>query len=306
MSDTVAYFKSGIGNYVLATPSFQALAQMDESKKIDICLAKEYKKDSRYGAVKEMAIHSPFVNQIVEWPSNGYKTWFIPVQSETSHVGHFIQKRTKHHKHTWPGAAWRRNGTHEIMGNFSIVRALGWRGGIPKPYIPVANKPVLSLPRPVFAICNSSFGTEVWRKKRWTHFPVLIDMLRKRWGGSVIGVGGPRDLDELSLDQNFCGKTSIMETAFVLQQADAFITTDTGCMHIASYLDKITVALFGSTLTTKNAPLGSRSVALRSGAPCAPCQYESRFFTCRYYVCMDSILPEDVIETLEKMMGGEG
>ena len=302
MSETICYFKSGIGNYILATPAFQALASMDPTGKIDLCLAKEYIKDSRHNAVREMAEHAPFIDQIVEWPRNGYKRWFIPVQSETSHVGHFIQRHTKHHKNSWPGAAWKRQGTHEIMGNMVIVQALGYDGPIPLPYIPCAPGPKVGLNRPLIALCNSSFGTEVWRKKRWTGFPALAKRLRERWGASVIGVGGKDDLLEVDLDRDFCGKTTITETAAILKQADAFVSTDTGCMHIGSYLGIPTIGLFGGTLTTKNAPLGKRSVALKATIWCAPCQYEARFFTCRYYACMESIRPKDVMEVLENMI----
>ena len=39
MPDTIVYFKNGLGNFLMMTPAIQALASMEESGKVDVCLA---------------------------------------------------------------------------------------------------------------------------------------------------------------------------------------------------------------------------------------------------------------------------
>ena len=302
MTETICYFQSGIGNLILATPAFRALASMDPSGQVDILLDPNFKKDSRYGAAREIFEMAPFVREIVMYGGqNGqYRHYFVPVQSETSHAGHHVSRKSPR-AGMWPGSRWNTEKKHEIEVNMGFARLHGYKGETPKPFAPVGDWPILSGPRPWIGICNSSFGTVIWEKKRWEWFPEFARMVRDEYGGTVFGVGGPGDLTEVLGIVNFSGKTSISETGKVLSQLDLFVTTDTGCMHIADALDVPLIALFGPTLTHKNAPVGKRSWFLKSEILCAPCQYESRFQTCRKYLCMSLIKPEDVIEEIREL-----
>jgi ADP-heptose:LPS heptosyltransferase len=304
MTATVSYFKSGIGNLIVATPALQALASMDPSGKIDVCLAQKWK-DSRVPAIRDILEACPFVDRVVEYPgrmNGGYSTHFIPLQCETSEAGKYIQARTKFNRIHWPGENWPATKRHEIDANMRLVRALGYGGRTPPLYVPIADEPVLDLPRPIIGVCNSAFGTSVWAKKHWPYFAPLADTLKRWFGGSVVGVGGARELSGVRLDEDFCGKLRFTETAKVISQVDLFISTDTGCMHAADALGVPMISLFGPTLTSKNAPVGSRSVALKSRTGCSPCQYTSMFHTCTVYLCMNSITPGEVMREARRML----
>lgn len=302
MSETLCYFQSGIGNLILATPAMQAMAALDPSGKIDILLNPGYQKDSRFGAIREIFEYAPFVRQTVYFgEQNGnYRRFFVPVQSETSAAGHWANRKTPV-KGAWPGSRWAIDPTHEIEVNMKYARHHGYKGPTPKPFAPVADWPVLSGPRPWIGICNSSFGTLVWEKKRWEWFPELAAGLLSEYGGTMFGVGGRGDLAEVPGIANFSGRTSIAETGKILSQLDLFVTTDTGCMHIADALDVPLISLFGPTITNKNAPVGKRSYFMKSAILCAPCQYTARFSTCRNYLCMRLITPDDVAETIREL-----
>jgi ADP-heptose:LPS heptosyltransferase len=307
VSKTVCYFQSGIGNLVMATPALRAMASLDGSGKIHVLLDQKYRKDHRYGAVREMLENMPFVGRVLMFgEQNGsYERHFVPVQSEVSPGGHWVNKRTPKGDR-WPGARWGAEDVHEIEANMRYVRHHGYRGEIPKQYVPVADWPVLSGPRPWIGLCNASFGSRVWEKKRWEWFPELKADLEGRFGGSCFGVGGPGDLAEVSFPfANFSGKTSITETAKVISQLDLFVTTDTGCMHIGDALEVPMIALFGATLTSKNAPVGRRSWFISSTLACAPCQYGMGFNTCIDYQCMRQIRPGKVVEAAEMLLGGK-
>ena len=305
MTQTVAYFKSGIGNLIVATPALQALASMDPSGKIDVCMARQWK-DSRVPAIRNILDGCGFVRKIIEYPGDesicGYGTYFIPLQCEASDAGAYIQSRTKHNKVRWPGENWPGTKRHEIEANMRLVRALGYAGETPPPHVPLAEGPVLDLPRPIVGICNSAFASSIWAKKHWPYFPVLANVLKRWFGGSVIGVGGDGELQSARLDENFCGRLRFTETAKVISQCDLFISTDTGCMHAADALGTPTIAIFGPTITSKNGPVGPRSRVVKAKIGCAPCQYTSSFNACSVYLCMHSILPGEVMREARRML----
>lgn len=290
MTQTVAYFKSGIGNLLVATPALRALASMDPSGKIDVCMAKGWK-DSRLASIVDVIEGLPFVEQIVEFPGpmNGYKTYFMPVQCENSAAGQYVHAHMKVSRDRWPGANWYADKHHEIDVNMRYVRALGYVGEAPPICVPVAEGPALDLPRPIIGLCNGAFPAKMWDKKHWPYFARFADTARRWFGGSVIGVGGPGEMDGVPLDADFCGKLRFTESTKVISQVDLFVSTDTGCMHAADGLGVPLIALFGSTLTSKNRPVGKHSMVIQSKEPCAPCQYTDRFHICGVYRCMETI-----------------
>jgi ADP-heptose:LPS heptosyltransferase len=303
MSEAVAYVKTGIGNLIVITPAMQALASMDPSGKIDVCMAKEWK-DHRAPALRNILEASPFIDRVVEYPGpmNGYKRYFIPLQCETSAAGKYFLERARIYKNRWPGADWHRSKVHEVEANMRLVRGMGYAGPTPPLYVPVAENPALDLPQPIIGLCNGAFTTATWDKKHWPYFNVLAAAVKGWFGGSIVGVGGPREMDGVPLDENFCGKLSFIESAKVISQCDLFISTDTGCMHAADALGVPLIALFGPTLTSKNGPVGKRSHVVRAGIKCAPCQYTDLFHTCSVYLCMNSIGIGDVMREARRIL----
>jgi hypothetical protein len=302
MSETICYFQSGIGNLILATPAMQAMASLDATGMVDVLLDSGYRKDSRHSAIREIMISLPFVREVVIFGGqNGhYRRFFLPVQSETSPAGHWVKDRTPH-RHTWAGGKWHAKGEHEIEANMRLATLHGYGGPTPRQFCPVADGPILSGPRPWIGICNASFGAKVWHKKRWPHFARLARIAKERFGGTVFGVGGGGELEDVSGIENMAGRLPITASAKLISQLDLFVTTDTGCMHMADALGISLIALFGPTLTSKNAPVSGKSWFLQSNLACAPCQYQANFQVCQRAMCMEMILPEDVIAAIGEL-----
>ena len=84
----------------------------------------------------------------------------------------------------------------------------------------------------------------------------ILTTLIQRTQGKIALVGGPAEQqlgEELSaLDRervvHFCGKTSLQQSAFLIQQSKQVLTADTGMMHIAAAFHKKIIVLWGNTL----------------------------------------------------------
>jgi heptosyltransferase-2 len=101
--------------------------------------------------------------------------------------------------------------------------------------------------------------------KRWPveYFAELVDCLYCDYDLQPILFGGP---DEQTLAQNIkahlktskvvslVGILDIRHTAACIAACDYFISNDSGLMHIAAAVRTPQIALFGPTITTKNAP----------------------------------------------------
>lgn len=70
---------------------------------------------------------------------------------------------------------------------------------------------------------------------------------------------------------NLAGKTSLRELLALIKICSAFLTNDSGPMHIADSLDVPLVALFGSTSPTATGPYKQRDKIVQKKVPCSPC-----------------------------------
>ncbi len=112
-------------------------------------------------------------------------------------------------------------------------------------------------------------------RKRWREdgFLEVVRHILAR-GKKVVLVGDSHDAAEagriaaLGGDgvTDVCGRTGLLELAAVIDRAELALTNDSGIMHVASYLDKPVVALFGPTDPSVYGPWSSRCSALRQGS----------------------------------------
>lgn len=296
----IAYHCNGLGNWVLQMPAVAAVASMTESKTIDICTYDGWK-DNRRPAFEEICRLWPVVGKVISYPRDSldprqYDLWFYSSHGSNCDVSSvFLQNMRA------PVAcpSWRSSLIHEADHYMDIAYSLGYEGTVPDVDFPLSSDPVIELRRPIIGLCNGYFRTEQWRKKGWPYFPHLAEILRGYIGASVVGIGGPGELKGVPMDSDFTGKLSITQTAKVLSHCDVLVTTDTGNMHIANLLHVPLVALFGSTLVSKNGPRGNGATVLQSGMECAPCQDTSRFYNCNNAACMGSISVGDVVTSVK-------
>lgn len=71
---------------------------------------------------------------------------------------------------------------------------------------------------------------------------------------------------------NLCGKTSLKSLAALIERAELVISNDSAIMHLASYLDRPTLAIFGPTDYKKYGPWAGRSEVVHSKLGCSPCE----------------------------------
>lgn len=102
---------------------------------------------------------------------------------------------------------------------------------------------------------------------------------------------------------NLAGRTSLAQTAGIVQRAGVYVSSDTGALHIAYGVGTPTVHMFGSGAMEKWAPRGRRYVVINKGLPCSPCTRYGYTPPCPYGVaCMDAIGVEDVIAAIEEVI----
>lgn len=181
----------------------------------------------------------------------------------------------------------------EFAGHFGIP------SGEPQWAIPEGDAPPVELPEE-YLVLNIGATKPA---NRWNAggFSVLADLVMERYGLPCVltGAGEDRATADRIVERarnpvvNLVGRTTIMELIGVLSGARAVVSCDTGPMHLAVALQKEVVALFGPADPRRTGPyLG---YVIQKSLPCIPCNKT----TCSSPLCMDSILPEDVIEKLD-------
>ncbi len=104
---------------------------------------------------------------------------------------------------------------------------------------------------------------------------------------------GPRIL-------NLCGKTGLRELAALISGCDAFVTNDSGPMHMASALFVPVAAIFGSTDRAATGPFGPGHRVVSRDLPCSPCL--KRECPEKHLECMTGITVDEVFEALKAVL----
>ena len=292
-SRTLAYFKNGIGNWVLMTPALQALASMDASGKI-VLVSDSAWEDSRTQAFRDLWAATPWIERVVWYPKETYKgeiaRAFYSKHSEGGDALTWFQNLDPNagNQINWVGTLM-----HEHDYYMEIVRRLGYRGPVPAQFVPVAEGSV-TLDQNI-VLCNGAFG-KMQTQKHWPHFDELAKVLKLAYPKhQIISVGNGSELRGCPVDVDHVGKLKITETARVLRGAKLVITTDTAVMHIADALKCKTLALFGGTIVSKNGPINGTTVIARSYQRCQPCQYTPLFESCADARCMRELSVGEVM-----------
>jgi ADP-heptose:LPS heptosyltransferase len=148
-----------------------------------------------------------------------------------------------------------------------------------------------------------------WQTKRWPpeYFAALANRARQHFGGSVILVGGP---DEVELSQqvlarlpgpalDLTGKTSLPQLAAILQRADLMLSNDTGPLHLAVALGRPVVAPYTCTKVVLTGPYQAAGSAVETTVWCQG-SYLKR---CSRMECMNELVPDRlwplVVEVLQ-------
>ncbi len=158
-----------------------------------------------------------------------------------------------------------------------------------------------------FIVMAPGFGkkTREWDSDRWVK---LGDALTESHNVKIVIAGGRKE-DVLSRriaasmaikPVNFTGKTSLFETAAIIEKAKVFIGNDSGLMHIAATLGTYVVVFFGPGDVNRVRPFcpDNRCKIVTHNLPCAPCYKQ----TCKSHKCMELITVDDILTELNKLL----
>ena len=131
------------------------------------------------------------------------------------------------------------------------------------------------------AVIGVSPGAAYGTAKRW--LPERFAEAAARVAGELgagVAIFGSKDERELCSavaaatgvpTKNFAGETTLAEFIELAAACSAYLTNDSGAMHIASALGIPTVAVFGATNDVTTGPTGPLSRVVREEVECSPC-----------------------------------
>jgi lipopolysaccharide heptosyltransferase II len=102
---------------------------------------------------------------------------------------------------------------------------------------------------------------------------------------------------------NLAGKTSLVETAAIIDKSSLLVSGDSGVLHIAAGLEKLTVSLFGPSNVKKWAPRGDKHIVVTKNLSCSPCSKFGYTPKCPLNAkCMQDITVDEVVAAVMKLM----
>ncbi|MEN6568229.1 MAG: lipopolysaccharide heptosyltransferase II [Veillonellales bacterium] len=168
------------------------------------------------------------------------------------------------------------------------------------------SQPTLQQSRPLrIALCvKGTFPLKTWPKER---FAAVVDQLAAQYTAQFFIIGALEDkdyADEVIVlaktpIANFCGQTSLVDLAALLQKTDLLVTVDTGTAHIAATVGILMVVIYGCTTPNRWHPLNKNAVILSSHEPCCPCSIAAA--QCPQHTCMYKIDVQKVVEKIRQM-----
>jgi lipopolysaccharide heptosyltransferase II len=104
---------------------------------------------------------------------------------------------------------------------------------------------------------------------------------------------------------NLAGKTSLIETAAIIEKSSVLLSGDSGVLHMGVGLGRPTVSLFGPGIAKKWAPRGDRHIVINRKLPCSPCTKFGYTPKCPIKTrCMADINVAEVVAAVDKLLMG--
>jgi len=211
---------------------------------------------------------------------------------------------------------------HQVYYYLNIVKSLGIDPIEVHPYLRVSDNEKKKAQKFIegagidnFLIIGINPGATYGSAKRWPpeRFADLIERVSSDLNAGIILFGSQteRRIVQEILDMiepeikdtkilNMAGKTDLRDLIALISLCDAFITNDTGPMHIASALLVPVVALFGSTDSTRTGPFGTGHEIISRHLSCSPCM--KRECPEGHLRCMYEITVDEVFEALKRVI----
>ncbi|MEN8257707.1 MAG: lipopolysaccharide heptosyltransferase II [Thermodesulfobacteriota bacterium] len=152
---------------------------------------------------------------------------------------------------------------------------------------------------------GAAFGpAKCWPAERYGE---LCRQLHKEFGAHAVVFGTKADEETIKtivshgpeFISGLAGKTSLGQAMALIAQCDAFVTNDSGLMHVGAAVQTPLVAIFGSTDDVATGPYSRKAVVVKKELDCQPCLKRE----CKTdFSCMMNIEVEDVAAPLRVML----
>ena len=313
---------SSLGDILLTTPAIRGLRNKYPSAKIDFLLREEYLDTIRYNpnlnkiyTLKRDNDYDAIIDELVE---NKYD---IVVDLQNNRRSSKIVKSLGVRSYKYK----KNNLNKFLLVNFKIKLSENYLS-VPERYakavpeielddagldlfLPDDLKANLDSTKKYVGICP---GSRHFTKMYPTEYFVELGKLIQKSCKQVVIFGGR---DDMEINQNLRGKlegsidltndNDLLQTAFDMKLCEAVICNDSGLMHAASAVGVPVVALFGSTVKDFGfAPYKNQNLILENNSlNCRPCSHIGRN-SCpkHHFKCMKEIYPQEVYESLQKLM----
>lgn len=317
----------GIGDAVLLVPALQALKEKYPAAHITVLAEK------RNSAVFKLC---PYVDRILLYdrPSSLLEAvrgvYDATIDSEQWHrlsaviarmtgaaviIGYATNERSRLFSHPVRYS----HDDYEAVSFFNVMEPLGIHGrGMPERFLDPPEESAA-----VAARLLADFGSVPFV----TIFPGA-SIPERRWGADrfhqvarwlsafglrVVVVGGKDDHQQGEAiiaggsGLNLAGRTSLAETAAVIDRSALLVSGDSGVLHIAVGLGKPTVSLFGPGRSEKWAPRGDRHIVINKELPCSPCTTYGTTPPCpQNGQCLRDVTVEEVTNAATMLLTVEG
>ena len=204
---------------------------------------------------------------------------------------------------------------HVVKRNLEIAKYLGGGGGKIEFTLPNTSENDKNKAKNLLKNINSDLKTVIispettWDNKHWTvdGWRKVIENLHGKVNLVYTGTSDENGLSGKILNGfdgiiNLSGKTNLFELEEIFKLADLVVSVDSGSAHVAwaTGIPAI-ITLFFATSSKRTAPFGEKYFSIQAETQCSPCMKRK----CKNDVknkCIPTILPEKVIELVEKTL----
>jgi len=205
-----------------------------------------------------------------------------------------------------------------IERNLNFISFLGVESDALEPVIPITNEDrhyidnffkekELSGHTPLIAIHPGTSRKTAYKRWAISYYAALADMLKERLHATIVWTWGPGELETaevIAKRMNYestiaCETSNLRQLAEIFRRSHLFIGSDSGPMHIASFVKTPVVVIYGPTDPVVNAPYKKNPHSiLRKDLECSPCRKRN----CESVRCMDMVTPDEVFDAVCRML----
>ncbi|MFO7761860.1 MAG: lipopolysaccharide heptosyltransferase II [Desulfobia sp.] len=135
----------------------------------------------------------------------------------------------------------------------------------------------------------------------------LASLIHEKSGAEFLVFGAPADKETgrkiaeqgEGYIHNLAGETTLSQAMALIANCDAFVTNDSGLMHVAAAAGTPLVAIFGSTDAAATGPFSDNASVIQKKMSCQPCF--KRTCNCGFSCMLDINVEEVAEEVLKKL-----